>query len=59
MVSPSILESAGQILFNDNTVIPLHSQIRGSNGNSVAMTGARDLKRLGILSLHQAGMVWL
>lgn len=42
MVSPPSLESAGQILFNDNKLIPRNSRIRGSKGNSVAMTGARD-----------------
>lgn len=37
-----MLESAGQILFNDNTLIPLNSRIRGTKGNSGAMTGAKE-----------------
>lgn len=61
-VSRTVVESAGHILFNDNTLIPLNSIMRVSKGPSTAMAGARDLKGRGISpppALHQAGMVWL
>lgn len=56
--SHSVIESAGHILFNDNTLIPFNSIITVSKWPSTATVGARNFKALSIpdFTLRRKGL---